>query len=134
MTDYGDENPLLMDYYGFDPEMYELTFKSRGDSALSELVVNTFKEVRVEMSRAISPSNHYHIQTPRRAARHVLLRNQSPVEGTDVVTPVIIVQSPAYEFGPSQGTDFWIIQGQGWTMECSYLSGSCSGMNTWINQ
>ena len=87
MTDYGDENPLLMDYYGFDPEMYELTFKSRGDSALSELVVNTFKEVRVAMSSAISPSN---IQTPRQAARRALLRDQNPVEWTDVASPVII--------------------------------------------
>jgi aromatic ring-opening dioxygenase catalytic subunit (LigB family) len=22
VTDYGDENPLLMDYYGFPPELY----------------------------------------------------------------------------------------------------------------
>ena len=57
MTDYGDENPLFMDYYGFDPEMYKLTFKSRGDSALAELIVNTFKEVPVAMSCTTSPSN-----------------------------------------------------------------------------
>lgn len=46
VTDYGEENPLLMDYYGFDPAMYELKFKSRGDNILSELIVKTFKEVR----------------------------------------------------------------------------------------
>jgi aromatic ring-opening dioxygenase catalytic subunit (LigB family) len=23
VTDYGDENPLLMDYYNFDPELYK---------------------------------------------------------------------------------------------------------------
>jgi len=48
VSDYGDENPLLMDYYGFDPEMYELTFKSRGDSALSKLIVDTFNEAGSE--------------------------------------------------------------------------------------
>lgn len=45
MTDYGDENPLLMDYYGFQPELYKLKFKSRGDSALSQRVVQLFKDV-----------------------------------------------------------------------------------------
>ncbi|KAI0316783.1 Extradiol ring-cleavage dioxygenase, class III enzyme, subunit B [Amylostereum chailletii] len=44
VTDYGDQNPLLMDYFGFDPEMYELEFNSRGDSALSQRVVDLFKE------------------------------------------------------------------------------------------
>ncbi|KAF7359379.1 4,5-DOPA dioxygenase extradiol-like protein [Mycena sanguinolenta] len=43
LTDYGDENPLLMDYYGFPPEMYELKFKSKGDSALSKRVVEVYK-------------------------------------------------------------------------------------------
>ncbi|KAI0048213.1 Extradiol ring-cleavage dioxygenase, class III enzyme, subunit B [Auriscalpium vulgare] len=44
VTDYGDENPLLMDYYGFDHEMYQLKFSSRGDSAVSSRVVELFKE------------------------------------------------------------------------------------------
>ncbi|TFK86381.1 Extradiol aromatic ring-opening dioxygenase [Polyporus arcularius HHB13444] len=44
VTDYGDENPLLMDYFGFDPELYELKFKSRGDSALSQRVVQLYKD------------------------------------------------------------------------------------------
>ncbi|KAJ7750606.1 Extradiol aromatic ring-opening dioxygenase [Mycena metata] len=44
VTDYGDENPLLMDYYGFQPELYQLKFKSRGDSALSRRVVDLYKE------------------------------------------------------------------------------------------
>ncbi|KAM6500676.1 Extradiol ring-cleavage dioxygenase, class III enzyme, subunit B [Amanita muscaria] len=39
VTDYGDENPLLMDYYGFPPELYQLKFKSRSDSALAHRVV-----------------------------------------------------------------------------------------------
>ena len=50
MTDYGDENPLLMDYYGFQPELYKLKFKSRGDSALSERVVELFKDVSFRVS------------------------------------------------------------------------------------
>ncbi|KAI0781087.1 Extradiol ring-cleavage dioxygenase, class III enzyme, subunit B, partial [Trametes elegans] len=44
VTDYGDENPLLMDYFGFQPALYELKFKSRGDSALSQRVVQLYKD------------------------------------------------------------------------------------------
>lgn len=46
MTDYGDNQPLLMDYYGFPPELYELKFISRGDVKLSQRVVELYKEVR----------------------------------------------------------------------------------------
>jgi aromatic ring-opening dioxygenase catalytic subunit (LigB family) len=45
VTDYGDENPLLYDYYGFQPKFYELKFKSRGDSALAQRVVDLYKSV-----------------------------------------------------------------------------------------
>ncbi|KAF7307724.1 LigB domain-containing protein [Mycena kentingensis (nom. inval.)] len=44
VTDYGDENPLLYDYYNFPPEMYEIAFKSRGDSAVAQRVVDLFTE------------------------------------------------------------------------------------------
>ncbi|KAJ7023347.1 Extradiol ring-cleavage dioxygenase, class III enzyme, subunit B [Mycena alexandri] len=44
VTDYGKENPLLMDYYGFQPELYQLKFKSKGASALSRCVVELYKE------------------------------------------------------------------------------------------
>jgi len=44
VTDYGDENPLLMDYYGFIPELYKLEFHSRGDSALTAKIVDAFKK------------------------------------------------------------------------------------------
>ncbi|KAI0670526.1 Extradiol ring-cleavage dioxygenase class III enzyme subunit B [Trametes maxima] len=44
VTDYGDENPLLMDYYGFQPALYQLKFKSRGDSTLSKRVVELYKD------------------------------------------------------------------------------------------
>ncbi|RXW24899.1 hypothetical protein EST38_g956 [Candolleomyces aberdarensis] len=44
VSDYA-ENPLLMDYYGFPPELYQLKFKSRGDSVLSQRVVDLYKEV-----------------------------------------------------------------------------------------
>lgn len=43
VTDYKEENPLLMDYYGFPPELYQLKFKSRGDSALSQRIVDLYK-------------------------------------------------------------------------------------------
>ena len=49
MTDYGDENPLLMDYYGFEPELYQLKFSSRGDAALSAHVVELFRAAIVEL-------------------------------------------------------------------------------------
>ena len=45
VTDYGDENPLLMDYYNFDPEAYKIKFSSRGDAALSRRVVQLFQNV-----------------------------------------------------------------------------------------
>jgi len=45
VTDYGDENPLLMDYFGFQKELYQLKFKSRGDTSLSQLIVKLYKEV-----------------------------------------------------------------------------------------
>lgn len=54
VTDYGDENPLLMDYYGFDPAFYKLRFKSRGDSALSQRVVQLYKNVRFYSGSALS--------------------------------------------------------------------------------
>ncbi|KAF9001934.1 Extradiol ring-cleavage dioxygenase class III enzyme subunit B [Cyathus striatus] len=44
VTDYGDENPLLMDYYGFQPELYRLKFKSKGDAALSKHVVDLYTQ------------------------------------------------------------------------------------------
>lgn len=46
VTDYGDKNPLLMDYYGFQPALYQLKFDSRGDSSLAQRVVQLYKEVR----------------------------------------------------------------------------------------
>ncbi|KAB5591479.1 4,5-DOPA extradiol dioxygenase-like protein [Ceratobasidium theobromae] len=42
VTDY-QENPLLMDYYGFDDVMYQVGFKSRGDSTFSARVVDALK-------------------------------------------------------------------------------------------
>ncbi|EJD05734.1 Extradiol ring-cleavage dioxygenase, class III enzyme, subunit B [Fomitiporia mediterranea MF3/22] len=42
VTDYGDDQPLLMDYFGFDREMYELQFSSNGSSELSQRVVSAF--------------------------------------------------------------------------------------------
>ncbi|KAJ7445759.1 Extradiol ring-cleavage dioxygenase, class III enzyme, subunit B [Mycena galericulata] len=44
VTDYGDENPLLYDYFGFQPELYELKFKSKGDTELSKRVVDLYKQ------------------------------------------------------------------------------------------
>ena len=35
-----------MDYYGFQPSMYQLKFKSKGDSKLSQRIVQMYHEVR----------------------------------------------------------------------------------------
>ena len=45
VTDYGEENPLFMDYYGFTPESYNLKFSSHGDAQLSQRVVELFNQV-----------------------------------------------------------------------------------------
>lgn len=55
VTDYGDENPLLYDYYGFASEMYRLKFKSRGDSAITERVVQALKDVS-DFSLGLTPA------------------------------------------------------------------------------
>lgn len=44
VTDYGDNQPLLMDYFGFPPDLYQLKFKSRGDSDLSRRVVSLYQK------------------------------------------------------------------------------------------
>lgn len=44
VTNYGKDQPLLMDYFGFDREMYKLKFSSDGSQELSESVVAAFKE------------------------------------------------------------------------------------------
>lgn len=44
VTDYGDNNPLLMDYFGFEPYYYQQTFESKGNRALAERVVLLYKE------------------------------------------------------------------------------------------
>ncbi|PPQ74210.1 hypothetical protein CVT26_004501 [Gymnopilus dilepis] len=43
VTDYA-ENPLLMDYYGFPPDFYQIKFKSRGDSKLAQRVVDLYRQ------------------------------------------------------------------------------------------
>ncbi|KAG1756238.1 Extradiol ring-cleavage dioxygenase class III enzyme subunit B [Suillus paluster] len=48
VTDYGDRNPLLMDYFGFEPYFYQQIFESKGDRALAERVVQLYKEAGKE--------------------------------------------------------------------------------------
>lgn len=47
VTDYGDENPLLMDYYGFMPQLYKVEFHSRGDASLTARVLEAFKKATI---------------------------------------------------------------------------------------
>ena len=44
VTDYGEENPLYFDYYGFPREFFELKFKSRGDSDLANRIVGLYNK------------------------------------------------------------------------------------------
>lgn len=39
VSDYGDDQPLLMDYYGFSQELYQVEFHSNGNSQISQRVV-----------------------------------------------------------------------------------------------
>ncbi|KAG8869644.1 hypothetical protein FRB97_000912 [Tulasnella sp. 331] len=47
VTDYGDSNPLLFDYYGFERELYQVTFASHGDSATANRVVDLLSKARI---------------------------------------------------------------------------------------
>ncbi|BGP12106.1 hypothetical protein JCM10213_005213 [Rhodosporidiobolus nylandii] len=47
VTDYGEENPLLYDYFGFPSDLYNVNFKSSGDHALAERVVTLLKDAGV---------------------------------------------------------------------------------------
>ena len=60
VTDYGDENPLLYDYYGFQPALYQLKFKSRGDSALSQRVAQLYKDVSEEIRSKGAVGTDFH--------------------------------------------------------------------------
>lgn len=62
VTEYGDENPLLMDYYGFPQEFYQLKFKSRGDKQLAEQIVGLYKEVRRSFMSSGSSQRFYSTQ------------------------------------------------------------------------
>ncbi|KAG8939740.1 hypothetical protein FRC04_005989 [Tulasnella sp. 424] len=47
VTDYGEENPLLYDYYGFDREFYEVKFSSKGDSDVARRVVDLLQKAGI---------------------------------------------------------------------------------------
>ncbi|KAK4047207.1 hypothetical protein OIO90_006270 [Microbotryomycetes sp. JL221] len=44
VSDYGDENPLLMDYFGFPKELYQIKFQSKGDHEVAQRVVDLLKQ------------------------------------------------------------------------------------------
>ncbi|KAG2146964.1 Extradiol ring-cleavage dioxygenase class III enzyme subunit B [Suillus bovinus] len=48
VTDYGDRNPLLMDYFGFEPYYYQQAFESKGNHALAERIVLLYKKAGQE--------------------------------------------------------------------------------------
>ena len=55
VTDYGGENPLFYDYYGFSPELFQLKFKSPGNSRLANHIVSLYNKVGdLDLSRALT--------------------------------------------------------------------------------
>ncbi|GAA5991639.1 hypothetical protein JCM10908_001068 [Rhodotorula pacifica] len=51
VTDYGDENPLLFDYFGFPDELYKVDFKSKGDHAVAERVVQALRSASISSAK-----------------------------------------------------------------------------------
>ncbi|GAA5961643.1 hypothetical protein JCM8115_004718 [Rhodotorula mucilaginosa] len=51
VTDYGDQNPLLFDYFGFPDELYEVEFNSKGDHAVAEKVVQVLQTAGIKSAR-----------------------------------------------------------------------------------
>ncbi len=104
VTDYGGENPLLYDYYGFQPALYKLKFKSRGDSGISQRVVELFKEVSIYLEI-------------RRAGFH--MRRPVISHGLRVKRKVVAKMA----VGSAD---------QALITACSYRLGSCLGRSLWM--
>ncbi|GAA5834448.1 hypothetical protein JCM5353_003856 [Sporobolomyces roseus] len=51
VSDYGEENPLLYDFFGFPDELYKIKFRSSGDSQLSRRVVELLQKAGNKESR-----------------------------------------------------------------------------------
>ncbi|POW00941.1 hypothetical protein PSTT_12803 [Puccinia striiformis] len=51
VTDYGNDQPLLYDYYGFPPKFYEARWHSNGSSELTDRVLACLKQAGMEASR-----------------------------------------------------------------------------------
>lgn len=47
VTDYGEQNPLLFDYYGFPEELYDLKFESKGDSSVTGEVLAALQKAGI---------------------------------------------------------------------------------------
>ena len=109
VTDYGDENPLLMDYYNFDPELYKLKFSSRGDATLSKRVVELFQKVLLLRPHSFCSRRPSH--TPLSFCRLVLalVRPQR-------TKPVVSMDEGSRD--------------QAWTTVSSLHSSSCSAKNS----
>ncbi|BGP57283.1 hypothetical protein JCM8202v2_004923 [Rhodotorula sphaerocarpa] len=54
VTDYGEENPLLYDYYGFPPELYKVNFRSSGDHAVATRAVEALQAAGITSARLTS--------------------------------------------------------------------------------
>ncbi|GAA5893130.1 hypothetical protein JCM6882_003893 [Rhodosporidiobolus microsporus] len=54
VTDYGDANPLLFDYFGFPDDLYKVKFESKGNRALAERIVTLLQAGGIKGSRLSS--------------------------------------------------------------------------------
>jgi len=53
VTDYGNDQPLLMDYYGFSEDLYQVAFHSNGDSSISNRVVDVLNHAGIKARRTL---------------------------------------------------------------------------------
>lgn len=51
VTDYGDDQPLLYDYYGFPPEFYQARWHSNGSTELTDRVLASLEKAGIHASR-----------------------------------------------------------------------------------
>ncbi|GAA5897085.1 DODA-type extradiol aromatic ring-opening family dioxygenase [Sporobolomyces salmoneus] len=54
VTDYGNDNPLLYDYFGFPDELYQVKFQSSGDPQLARQIVELLQAAGIKQSKLTS--------------------------------------------------------------------------------
>ena len=94
-----------MDYYGFQKALYELKFRSKGDAAVSQRVVQLFKDASIYPTVVVGVINLTCRRLDTWRGRHQSLNR-----------------------GGKMGVAMQVLDS---TMEYSYLSGLCSAKSSW---